>query len=267
MNPPDPTFAIEVDVSNPGQFFACCGLFEFAHRLWPGAEAWFEPGRFLVRCPAAPERALEALVDACSNAELIQLDPEDNAASPIVVGPPFDLRLDWWRDEMAGGKQLKVWAGSMRNVRIARAMQHAMRAIEPANLPRMFAHGTVVRDPDQPVNKVEPFYFDARRGRNARSLDIGFTPDALEMTSTAFPAVEFLCLVGLQRFRPAPMQQPRCFEYSTWTVPLPIPSAVPVVAGSIDGFNDRCFRFETAFRTGQKKHKCFMPAAPTRGGQ
>jgi hypothetical protein len=31
-----------VDLTNPGQFFACCGLLEFADRLWPGAEGWFD---------------------------------------------------------------------------------------------------------------------------------------------------------------------------------------------------------------------------------
>ena len=37
-----PTISIPVDVTNPGQFFACCGLFELAGRLWPGTEAWFD---------------------------------------------------------------------------------------------------------------------------------------------------------------------------------------------------------------------------------
>ena len=36
------SICVPVDVTNPGQFFACCGLFELADRLWPGAEAWFE---------------------------------------------------------------------------------------------------------------------------------------------------------------------------------------------------------------------------------
>ena len=32
---------VNVDPTNPGQFFACCGLLELADRLWPGAEGWF----------------------------------------------------------------------------------------------------------------------------------------------------------------------------------------------------------------------------------
>src|SRR6266700_1264826 len=41
---------VAVDPSNPGQFFACCGLLELAARLWPGAEGWFEGPEFCVEC-------------------------------------------------------------------------------------------------------------------------------------------------------------------------------------------------------------------------
>ena len=53
MNRPIPSIRVKVDVTNPGQFFACCGLLELADRLWPGAEGWFEEGHFafLVKGP------------------------------------------------------------------------------------------------------------------------------------------------------------------------------------------------------------------------
>jgi CRISPR-associated protein Csb3 len=34
MTHPEPNITIKVDVTNPGQFFACCGLLELADRLW-----------------------------------------------------------------------------------------------------------------------------------------------------------------------------------------------------------------------------------------
>ena len=46
MNQMRPTIRIQVDPTNPGQFFACCGLLELADRLWPGSEAWFDYDRF-----------------------------------------------------------------------------------------------------------------------------------------------------------------------------------------------------------------------------
>ena len=42
MSKPEPSIRVNVDVTNPGQFFACRGLLELADRLWPGAEGWFE---------------------------------------------------------------------------------------------------------------------------------------------------------------------------------------------------------------------------------
>ena len=41
MSDTKPNITVNVDVTNPGQFFACCGLLELADRLWPGAEGWF----------------------------------------------------------------------------------------------------------------------------------------------------------------------------------------------------------------------------------
>jgi CRISPR-associated protein Csb3 len=188
-------------------------------------------------------------------------------ASPIVVGKPFrSLRLDWWHDEMSGGKELKVWAGTMESVRIARAMQHALRD-ERFHAPGLFNVGVVTYDPDNSRKKVEPFYFDARRGPNAHSRDVGFSPNDLQMTTIAFPAVEILCLVGLQRCLPAKTNRPRVFEYYTWATPLPT-SLIPVaVCGLLPENDRRGYRFENWYRTGQKKHKAFRSATliSTRG--
>jgi CRISPR-associated protein Csb3 len=120
----------------------------------------------------------------------------------------------------------------------------------------------VVYDPVEPDKKVEPFYFDARRGSSSRPLDIGFSPDSLQMTSAAYPAVEFLCLVGLQRFRPAPTRVRRVFDYYAWASPLE-PSVASVAAcGLLDHISARGFRFKSAFRTDQRKHKAFTAATP-----
>jgi CRISPR-associated protein Csb3 len=110
--------------------------------------------------------------------------------------------------------------------------------------------------------KREPFYFDARRGANAKALDIGFMPDALKpsMPSAAFPAVESLCLVGLQRFRPVTTDTPRVFVYCTWSLPLPPLPAAAAACGLLPGVGGVRYRFENGFRTDQRKHKGFLPA-------
>jgi CRISPR-associated protein Csb3 len=248
--------SVNVDVTNPGQLFACCGLLELADRLWGKAEGRFEPPSFHL----AADGGLSELIDALTNAELIQLDLDDITASPLLIGQPFrELRLDWWHDDRAGGRELKVWAGSMESVRIARAMQNALRE-ERFHTPGLFDAGVIVYDPENADKKVEPFYFDARRAPNAHSRDVGFSPNDLQMTTTAFPAVELLCLVGLQRCLPRRTNQPRVFEYYTWAEPLQTSLAPVAVSGLLPHVGAVGFRFENWYRTGQRKHKAFRPA-------
>jgi hypothetical protein len=267
MSAPRLPIRVAVDPTNPGQFFACCGLLELADRLWPGgAEGWFEAGRFLLRQIDGTEETLGHLVQAVSGVKLRQLDPEDHMSSPIELPRPFALRLDWWQEKGGEGRAnpLKVWAGAMRNVRIARAMLAAL-ARPDLQTGDLFAQATVVYDPDEPEKKVEPFYFDARRSANAQPLDIGFSPDPLKITATAYPAVEFLCLVGLQRGRPRPTDSRRVFDYYTWSRPLEVAVLPAAVCGLLPGLRGRGYRFECAFRTDQKKHKSFLPSTPLGG--
>lgn len=243
---------IGVDLTNPGQFFGCCGLFELASRLWPGTTGRFDGGAFELS-----QGELQTLVEVASAAPLMNLDAGDASASPMRLGEPFELRLDWWKSG-AGEPSLKPWAGTMLALRIARAMQRAL----PGALARgLFDEGLVVRGDDD--KKVEPYYFDARRGANALPLDVGFSPDALSLEAVAFPATEFFTLIGLQRFRPAVLR-PRLFRYRAWRAELPIALAPLALAGALPDPGPR-FQFENGFRTDQRKHKAFSPAVPVNG--
>lgn len=257
MNDTKPNITVSVDLTNPGQFFACCGLLELASRLTPDAVGWFEPGSFSV----SQSQELSELLTAVTGAALRQLDTDDTTASPIQISAPFDLRLDWWKSGDKTSSDLKVWAGTMESFRIARAMQHAMREPEFATA-EIFNIGKVAFDPDDLEKKVEPFYFDARRGPNAHSRDVGFAPNDLGMTTIASPAVEFLCLIGLQRVRPVSIGKPRLFDYHTWSLPLPPVLAPVAAAGLLPDAGARGYRFESWFRTGQRKHKAFITAKP-----
>ncbi len=89
---------VNVDPTNPGQFFACCGLLELADRLWPAAEGWFEKGEFLIACNGT----LTDLLDHLLAVPLELVDESDIYSSPAQLGYPFDLTLDWWQDSRAG---------------------------------------------------------------------------------------------------------------------------------------------------------------------
>ncbi|MFG0285901.1 MAG: hypothetical protein ACF8R7_15905 [Phycisphaerales bacterium JB039] len=248
---------VDVDSANPGHFFACCGLLEVAHRLLDSAEGWFEDGRFYLS--SAGPLVLSDLVTPLAATALQQVDPGDDYASPMAMDAPIGMLLDWWADRRSVGARLKVWAGSMRSLRIARAMQNALQHPQ-FHGEDILNQSKVVFDPLEPTKKVEPYYFDARRGSNAQSLDIGFAPDALNMVTAAYPAVEFLCLLGLQRVRPAPTDAPRVFEYCTWSSPCAAAIAPAAACGLLPGVSSQRYRFENGFRTDQRKHKAFQPA-------
>ncbi|HZL16788.1 MAG TPA: hypothetical protein VFG23_03465 [Polyangia bacterium] len=250
------SFTVRVDAKNPGQFFACCGLFELAHRVTGGAEARFDATHFIVDAQCT----LTELLDRWTASPIEQLELDDDSASPMRIGGPFNLRMDWWKDTDSGGRELKVWAGTMQSGRIMRAMVAALRNARFHD-EGLLDVGCIVYDPDEPTKKVEPFYFDARRAPNSHSRDVGFSPNDLDLTTTAFPAVEALALVGLQRCRPGLVaDRRRVFEYRAWSTPLPVALAAPAVAGCINFIDSPRYRFEVWFRTGQKKHKAFRPA-------
>jgi len=269
--------AVRVDTANPGQFFACCGLLELAARLWGDVEGWFDGGEFLLRAISPVGAiALPTLVDAIFDADLRDLDPADERESPISIAAPFDLRLDWWRDRASGGREFKVWAGSMGVGPIARAMRSVLGRPEYRTAD-LLQEDAVVFGPSGnkkkrraaislgvvPVDR-EPFYFDARRGSAARAIDVGFSTDSLDLTSAVYPAVEFLCLVGLQRFRPSNAGVTRVFAYQAWEHPLPARVAPAGALGLLPYVGGNAFRFEVVFRTDQRKHKAFAPASFSR---
>lgn len=261
MSTTTPSFSVKVDPTNPGQFFACCGLLELADRLWPGAEGWFEPDsrRFNIACG---DHTLAELIQAIGTASLTHLEPDDPYSSPIRIGEPFrELNIDWWVYDQTGARDLKVWAGTMESFGIARAMQHAIRD-DQFRSPEVLDIGLVVTNPDEPTKKKEPFYFDSRRSPNAHSLDIGFSSNDLGVTSTAHPAVELLCLIGLQVARPANTAQKRIYEYSLWNIPLSSNMMLAAATGQLRTSKSSVYRFENWFRTGQKKHKAFRSSVP-----
>ncbi|MBK7400902.1 MAG: hypothetical protein IPJ34_32780 [Myxococcales bacterium] len=257
------SFEVVVDVTNPGQYFACCGLFELAFRLTGAARARFGDGCFEIEA----DTSLPTLIDALVSTKLVQVDPEDDTNSAIALQAPFThLRLDWWHQTHGHVRDLKVWAGTMESVRIARAMQGAIRA--PAFVERgLLDVGVVAYDPDAPTKKVEPFYFDARRAPNSHSRDVGFSPNDLGLETIASPAVELLCLIGLQRFRPRPTTERRVFDYFAWSVHAAIAVAPALACGAVGAPDTHGYRFESWFRTGQRKHKAFRAATALSRGE
>lgn len=247
MDFPEPDIAVQVDVTNPGQFFACCGLLELAHRIWPDAKAWFrlELSTFEISANGDFPATLEHLGDNLRGCPIAE-----KGKGVIQIGQPFDLTVDWWEDTDDELKPLKTWAGNQKPAEIAWAAQNAIPEVSDAGL---FNHGAVIRK--ESGKKVEPFYFDARRF--ATALDAGFSLDTQDAETIAHPAVELLCFIGLQRFRPSSSPLRWQFDFQNWVVPIGASVAAAVASCALSTPGSMRYRFSTGFRDNQKRYKAF----------
>jgi CRISPR-associated protein Csb3 len=285
---------IPVDLTNPGQFFACCGLLELADRLWPGAEAWFERKQFCILTPDRSRSPNNVLVAARDLKTWVDGDLDDPLEEPDEDEPdgsekeppfqPFELRsvdqkvrihLDWWKD-----KSIKPWAGSMKDRTILRAMlasinpqsEHPFddcRAVfDQVKAAPLLEDGMKPRKVKR--KKREPFYFDPRRGNKSHPLDCGFSPDTHKMEAECCPALEALCFIGLQRARPAMTDKANQSRYVVWTKPssddpgLPANIVGAVTSGMLPWPSLGTYIFENYFRTDQRKHKSFSQSTLAR---
>jgi CRISPR-associated protein Csb3 len=282
--PPQPSITVSVDVTNPGQFFACCGLLELADRLWPAAEGWFsaDGSAFHVVCNGtldeltnafekadissslAPEqqRRLATLLSAAKSG-LTRGDLEEKSRlqaawriERLYLLSPFSLWLDWWRDEQGNRTDLKTWAAKQMVFGMVSAMMAAIR--------RDFAENPLVDA--KLFHSVQddslPFNFDSALCRTGNARDAGFSADTLSLKSEYRPLLELLAFIGLQRFRPQATGTQEQFTYCAWAVPLPLSVAGAAASGHLQLASSTQYRFELFRRT--KYMKAFLPAQPYR---
>jgi CRISPR-associated protein Csb3 len=279
--------SIKVDCANPGQFFACCGLFELANRLWRGAEAWFEKQKFYIACDGTLGQLLDALAGCgltntmteAQHARFAELggmatakrkgagveDEYKNLGklrreAPILLKEPFDITLDWFTDDYAGGSRFKTWAGQQSVLSISTSMKDALKETAWRNEACLTFS---VKDCGPPFN------FDSDLGGQGGAIDVGFSFDPLagsaltRIESSARPALELLAFIGLQRFRPAEIKGENRFLYIAWNRPLAIQIAMPTACGAVPIAGANRYEFRLLYRT--KYLKSFLPAIPFTG--
>jgi len=270
-------FSVHVDVTNPGQFLACCGLLELADRLWRGAEGWFEKNRFHIRSPAENvnvQKILACLAEARSVELSGSIDPK---VPPVGLGPPFDLRLDWWLDS-DGKKSIlgKMFSGQKRTLLDVRRLQRALKGILAENdgYHNLF---------DPPWSAPLPGRFGVDPRAAWEALDVGFSPNDQQMAVTTFVVVELLGAIGLQVSPPRRIDDtpadssaesgkiglqvspPRRIDtsyymYTTWSVPLCACVSRVGAVGIIPGIGCDAYQFAL---TRRGSYKGFSFANPT----
>lgn len=280
---PAPSISVTVDPTNPGQFFACCGLLELADRLWPGAEGWFADGQFHVTCEGTLANLLTQfaqiqITSSLSEAQLKRLGTllsvsertldaaalEEKALLKAMwkyerlhVPAPFDVWIDWWRDEQGERTDLKTWAAKQMVAGMAKGMLKAIKAAwsVEANLDELFYLAEV---------ESLPFNIDSDLSGQGAARDTGFSADTLGWSSEYRPLLELLAFIGLQRVRPLVTNDDK-FRFSVWSTPLALPAVSAAGAGVVVSDGQQLYEFSLFSRT--KYMKAFLPATPLRGAQ
>lgn len=280
---------LNLDPTNPGQFFACCGLLELADRLWGTAEGWFEDSgtTFCIRSPSESVNAVDLLATVrrvsientmtshqrtrfkalkkLKKKDQTKSDESDKKSleklwreSPLVLGAPFKLCLDWFLDSRAGGSRFKTWAGQQSVIDIARSMKLPVDESSYDDVPvtQWLSHAS---------GSAVTFNFDSDSSVQSSPLDVGFSLDPLKMSSRSRPLLELLAFIGLQRFRPTTDAAANSHTYVAWTQPLLPEIAAAVVASGATIPDSRSFAFPLLYRT--KYLKSFLPAQPVGDSQ
>lgn len=251
MTAVEPSFSVHVDVTNPGQFFACCGLLELAHRLWPSAQGWFGDGIFHVATPGEAGATARTVLMDLSKAEAKPLaGSKDPKIPPIELGSPFRLRLDWWLDARGDKTALgKMFAGNKRTLgdvtRLQKALWQALKRAEDTGGVFQWSKALKGR-----------FGVDPRAAWEA--LDLGFSPNTQGMRVQTFFAVELMGAIGLQASPPRNSQ--RAYFYRSWSLPLPACVARAVACESVPVVRGSGYQF---YLTRRGRYKGFSVATST----
>jgi len=284
------TIRVGLDPTNPGQFFACCGLLELADRLWGRAEGWFETAdTFCLGDTDRTRTGTEPVIDALARCRLTNTMKDEEVRrleelsrmtakqrekiqgadeekkrlekhwreDPILLHEPFHLRVDWFLDDRAGGDRFKTWAGQQSVLDIALAMKKPLERGDWSALPPARWLSRTTEDEGLPFN------FDSDLGGQASALDVGFSFDPLGLRSRTRPLIELAAFIGLQRFRPAADPTANRYRFSLWSVPLPPEIAGAAACGAVPVPGSTTFEFRLLYRT--KYLKSFLPATPIGG--
>lgn len=242
-------FTIPTNPANPVNYLACCGLFDLLARMDADALGWWTtsaPVSFNLKS-AIPERdLLTTILSACCSLDCWVFRPANSEPTRIDVrfttpaGQSFIVPLDWWLEtaELDGAirdkSAWKMFAGQQTIRGIVTDMVSEAAKLRPSVSPDLPIASLL----DRSVAMTGRFGFDPRASRNA--LDVGYSPNDLQMPVPTFVFAEMLACFGLQSFFPARTgragalastrgwrgkeegEGERGFAYVLWAEPMPV---------------------------------------------
>jgi CRISPR-associated protein Csb3 len=216
----------ELDVYNPAEYYAALGLLELASQQDDEVFSHFESddttganSTFVMTCKdVLPD--LKALT-------VTALKYADPLIAPVMVE---GLELNWWMNEFRDRKSnLKLWAGTTRPVDMLKRFQQVMGEVD----------GNVLQHSVKVKTGKSSFGFDTRASRDA--LMVGYSQKEAGDPSVIYPETEFLCAVGLQKFRTTKD------SYYIWKRPVPVVVAHAAAVQEIVGLRQSRYTMTVEF--------------------
>ncbi|MCI0541675.1 MAG: hypothetical protein L0Z50_41280 [Verrucomicrobiales bacterium] len=272
MSDNEANIKIPVDLTNPGQFFACCGLLELADRLWPGAEGWFDQREFHLRCDVSLRTLLTCLILDPPQQRSFICDtlPVKAIVAPLALtfdgDPTARLVLDFWTKVIikSGSVQAvaappwNLWSGNQKSLKIWLTLRDELRVLLAGDQSTKPCTDTQLLNLFRQTRPLTGrFGFDSTAAWNAQ--DVGFSPNDQGLAVESSPATELLAAVGLQRF--TPVINDGVIRYQLWNIAASPAVAAVLACGGILNSGTR-YHFEI---TDRGQYSAFGKAQPTKG--
>jgi len=245
-----PTISINVDVFNPGQVFACFGLFELADRLsCPDkiAKSWFEQkenGSYFFNIEAYGNNEVSISLDTVlSKLKECKIRENEGKDGPIFLEDPFNFLIDW-RKAFPQKSTVKTWSGKQDLREMVSRMKHNIPDKTEGNI---FSFR---------VSTKSLSAFDASKAETAQ--DAGFSFNNLDsILENSFSIItELLALIGLQFFCPLRIDRFKR-SYKLWFQPTSKIVASVALNDDLSFMQKSEFQFDMYSRDTDNRYKSF----------
>ncbi|MCA1633130.1 MAG: hypothetical protein LC802_05270 [Acidobacteria bacterium] len=232
---------IEVNALNPIEYLACCGIFEVASRFDETALAHWQSEdttSFVLESVLSEKELLEIILSTLTNwnkwkviannaKEVIRLE----ASLSGTNGHQEKFIFDWWYESLTQEGEInksgwKMYAGQQKAEKITLDMIQKCQKLSCENLSEILRQTSKVSG---------SFGFDPMASRNA--LDVGYSPNDLNLPVITNPFSQLLAMFGAQNFFTTRTKQANeivssrgwtkdnrryFFDHSLWLMPVPI---------------------------------------------